>query len=190
MLFDHGRSANQSKYVLTILASLASGCMRSRRPTCFIASASMSAGIFAFSKRFFSSSISSDFESFSPNSDLMALSCSRKKYSLCERLISSLALFLILFCICKTSSSLCKSSFTNCKRSLASEVSRMACASETFKPKLLVTKSAKRPGSLTSSRINKMSGVNILPREINFSIISREFLIMASVSRFACELVS
>src|SRR4030065_700477 len=89
----------QSRYVRTTDDSAESGCIPSRRRSCFSASFSTSGGIPAALTFSRSSSISSDLPSMSPSSVLMAFICSRRKYSRWLLVISSLAWFWIFACI-------------------------------------------------------------------------------------------
>src|SRR3990170_4097082 len=180
--FFQGSSTIQSRYVRTTDDSAESGCIPSRRRSCFSASFSTSGGIPAaliFSR---SSSISSDLPSMSPSSVLMAFICSRRKYSRWLLVISSLAWLWIFACISASWSSRERRLLTMVRRATGSPSSSTPWASSSFSRRLLATRSARTPGLLMFSVTIRIS-TGMFLRERIFSIFSRQARMSASTSR-------
>ena len=156
------------------------GCITLSRSSCFSATFSVSAGIFASEIFSLNSSRSPPASSSSPSSSLIALSCWRRTYSRWLRPISSWTCVLIFSRTLRTSSWRERNCSTVRMRALRSKVSSTSCFSSTWMSRFDVMRSASCPGSVTLSTSAEASlgssGMSLMTR------LAMSFRFMTSAS--------
>ncbi len=164
-----GRPVIQSRNVRIIAVSAESGLLRSSRLSCLSTSSRASGGRDLPSSFLRYCSTSSATSSVTPSSCWIALSCCLRKYSRWLLSISPRAMPEISCWTVRTRISRRRISRTAFSRSTPGRVSRIFCASSSFRSRFEAARSARRAGSSRPAATSMTSGEIVLPRPTAFS---------------------
>ena len=156
--------------------------VRSSRDNSRKASFSTSEGAFSAEIFFRKSSISTFLPSSSPNSFLMALSCSRRKYSRCALSMDSFVSDLIFWRSSNTSTWRISWRETNCRRASTSSVAKTSYLSAVGRSRVDAMISMRAMGLSMLSIVDLSSPVGWVSRENALEACSRRCMILASNS--------